>query len=204
MPGPHPLTAVLTVSNAVHRGDHEDWAGPAAAAVLADAGFPLAGVAVVPDERRAIVDAIRDAISADVRVVLVVGGVGIGPSEVTPEALGPLIGRRLDGVADEIRRRHVFSNALEAALSRPVAGIVQLDGRAPAFVAAGDGGSEGARDAAAVVALLGDAVIARVDGEDARTRVVGDERVRGAEPAFAALPEGRRGRRARHVGPDGD
>lgn len=200
MPGPHPLTAIPTVSNAVHRGEHEDWAGPAAAALLADAGLPLAGIAVVPDERRAIVDAVRDAISADVWVLVIVGGVGIGPSDLTPEALGPLIGRRLDGVADEIRRRRSFSDASAAALSRPVAGIVQLDGRAPAFIAAGDGSPEGARETAAVVAQLADAVIARVDGEDAgaHARVFGGESPHDAGDARPAITEARRGRRARH------
>ncbi len=51
--------AVLTVSDLGSRGEREDTAGPAVAAVLVEAGFEVAERALLPDDPDQIADQLR-------------------------------------------------------------------------------------------------------------------------------------------------
>lgn len=177
--------AVLTVSDGVSTGTREDRAGAVMARALADLGLEVRDRRVVPDEADAIGEAIRswcDGTGA-VDVVVTLGGTGLGPRDVTPEATTPLITRPAPGLAEALRHEGA-RHTLAAYLSRGVAG---LRGRTLVINVAGSEGA--ARDAAALFEqLLGHAAHVlrgggHEPGEGERAR-----RPAGADPSRPAEP----------------
>lgn len=115
--------AVLTVSDRSFRGERPDGAGPAAAEMLAEAGFQVAETAVVPDEREEIQAAlVRLADEKDVALVITSGGTGFAPRDVTPEATVAVCRRLAPGIPEAMRAASMQITP-RAMLSRAAAGI---------------------------------------------------------------------------------
>jgi molybdopterin adenylyltransferase len=94
--------AVLTVSDT--RTLDDDRSGATAIELLHGAGHELAARAIVKDNREAIRHQLRAWIDdAGVEVVIVTGGTGVTPRDVTPEALEPLITKRIPGFGELFR-----------------------------------------------------------------------------------------------------
>lgn len=110
---------VLVVSDRVSRGQAEDRSGALAARRLEEEGLAVDPVAVVPDELDQIARAVT---SCQADLLIVTGGTGLGPRDVTPEAVRPLLDKELPGVVTAI---HVHGQAgnPRAMLSRTVAGL---------------------------------------------------------------------------------
>src|SRR5699024_11473600 len=103
---PTPVIAkVITVSDRCHAGTQEDRSGPAGAGILRDNGMTVGEVEVVPDDVDEIRRAVSRAIEDGARFVLTTGGTGVGPRDVTPEALDPLIPIDIPGLAEIVRAR---------------------------------------------------------------------------------------------------
>src|SRR5262249_42564218 len=115
---------VLTISDSASLGKREDLSGPEAKRILQEAGFEVAAVEVLPDERAQIESRLRGASSDDYRLVVTSGGTGLSPRDVTPEATLAVIDRHVPGIA-ELMRLESFKVTSRAALSRAVAGIPQ-------------------------------------------------------------------------------
>jgi molybdopterin adenylyltransferase len=113
--------AVLTVSDGVMSGDRQDESGDTLAALLASEGYDVVR-RVVPDERAAIVSALRE-LADDARVVLTTGGTGMAPRDVTPEATAEVIERVVPGIAEAIRATS-RTKTPHALLSRGLAGVI--------------------------------------------------------------------------------
>jgi molybdopterin adenylyltransferase len=113
---------VITVSDSCSRGEREDLSGPAVTRVLRSAGFETIATLIVPDEQKAIEDALRTA-AAEARLVVTTGGTGIAARDVTPEATLSVCDRLLLGVAELMRAEGRRTTAL-AALSRGVCGTL--------------------------------------------------------------------------------
>ena len=114
---------VITVSDRASAGVTEDRSGPVAVSLLARHGVVASSPTVVPDERDAIAAAVIAGIASGADVVVLTGGTGIGPRDVTPEAVQPLLDKELAGLPEAIRaasRSHVAT----ADLSRLVAGTI--------------------------------------------------------------------------------
>lgn len=115
--------AIVTASDGVSHGTREDASGDALAQQLADAGFDLADRVVVPDDRDRIAGALRRlADDTGVDLVVVTGGTGFGPRDVTPEATEDVIDRRAPGLAEAMRAAGRASTPM-ADLSRATAGV---------------------------------------------------------------------------------
>jgi molybdenum cofactor synthesis domain-containing protein len=112
--------AVLTVSDGVSVGEREDRSGEALAGLLAADGYEVER-RVVPDEREAITEALRE-LSGSVQVVLTTGGTGFGPRDVTPEATAEVLDRSAPGIAEAIRADSI-ARTPHGLLSRGVAGV---------------------------------------------------------------------------------
>ena len=114
--------AVLTVSDS--RSREEDSSGDYLAAALQAAGHRLAERALLPNDRyalRALVS--RWIAEPDVQVVLVNGGTGFYEHNQTPEALGVLFDRQIEGFG-ELFRQLSFEELGSASLqSRALAGL---------------------------------------------------------------------------------
>jgi molybdopterin adenylyltransferase len=113
--------AVLTVSDGVSAGEREDRSGELLAELLAGEGYEVER-RVVPDERAAITEAIRD-LASSARLVLTTGGTGMGPRDVTPEATVSVLDRPAPGIAEAIRADSIAKTP-HGLLSRGFAGVV--------------------------------------------------------------------------------
>ncbi|MGC5615361.1 MogA/MoaB family molybdenum cofactor biosynthesis protein [Georgenia sp. Z1491] len=144
--------AVITVSDRCHAGTQEDRSGPLARDLLAAEGMVADEAVVVPDEIDAIQGAVRAALEAGARLVLTTGGTGVGPRDVTPEAVAPLLALDLPGVAEQVRARGLASTP-HSVIARGVVGLTDR-GERGALVVTAPGSTGGVRDTVAVVAPL--------------------------------------------------
>ncbi len=110
---------MIVCSDSVAAGLTEDTTGPLLVAGLRDLGCEVDSPTVVPDEVSAITGAI-DAGAAE--VIVCTGGTGLGPRDVTPDAVLPLIDRELPGFGEAFRALGRTQTPL-ADLSRAVAGM---------------------------------------------------------------------------------
>ncbi len=94
--------AVVTVSDSAANGQASDDSGPLAGTVLSDAGWQVVEQVVVADEPAVITNTISR-LAATVDLVVTTGGTGIGPRDVTPEAITQLDVRHLPGIGERIR-----------------------------------------------------------------------------------------------------
>lgn len=96
---------VVTCSDRASADPGLDRSGPVAVELLRRAGFDPALPVVVPDDRDVIAETIRRVIGEGSRVVVSTGGTGIGPRDVTPEAVAALAGKALPGFGEAMRAR---------------------------------------------------------------------------------------------------
>ncbi len=116
---PEALTALVVVcSDTISQGRGEDKAGKTIISKLEGMGIRGA-IKIIPDEPEQIISALENAGSD---LVIFTGGTGVGPRDVTPETIEPLMDIRLKGVEEQMRsfgqQRMPF-----AMLSRSIAGI---------------------------------------------------------------------------------
>ena len=118
-----PRAILITVSDSVSRGEREDLSGPAARGVLEPMGFEVVGIEIVPDEFEQIRTKLLQVCQIeDIDLALTVGGTGLGPRDVTPEATLAVIEREVPGLPELMRSEGRKSTPL-AALSRARSGI---------------------------------------------------------------------------------
>lgn len=112
---------VLTASDRGAAGERDDASGAAVAARLVKLGFEVERHAV-PDDQATIESALRAAAGRH-SLVVTVGGTGLTPRDVTPQATLAVIDYEVPGLAEAMRaegRRHTPM----ADLSRAVAGVL--------------------------------------------------------------------------------
>ena len=111
---------IITISDRASEGVYDDLSGPALKAAAEGYGWHVLAQAVVADDKGEIQRAVRDQISHGCRLILTTGGTGVGPRDVTPEAVREIGGRELPGFG-EVMRRESFKVNSNAILSRSLA-----------------------------------------------------------------------------------
>ena len=114
--------AIVTASDT--RTPLDDASGDALAHGLAAAGIALVDRRIVRDEVLALTQAIRAGLAAGADAVLVTGGTGVSPRDVTPEALEALGARPLPGFGELFRWLSFIEIGPAAMLSRATAGTL--------------------------------------------------------------------------------
>ncbi len=128
---------IVTVSDRASAGIYADEGGPAIrdyfARVLTSPWIPV--VRLVPDDRKAIADALIELADREgCCLIVTTGGTGPAPRDVTPEATGDVVEKPLPGFG-ELMRQVSLAKVPTAILSRQTAGIrgrsliVNLPGR---------------------------------------------------------------------------
>lgn len=120
---------VITVSDS--RTEADDTSGDRIAELLGGTGHPLARLARlvrrawVADDVAAIRKALREMLaSSEVDVVVLTGGTGFSPRDVTLEAVTPLFERPIEGFGELFRALSYQEIGAAAMLSRAGAGLV--------------------------------------------------------------------------------
>jgi molybdenum cofactor synthesis domain-containing protein len=151
---------VITVSDRSHGGLRHDESGPLLAGLLAELGFAVAEVVVVPDEMAEIEAALRSAIADRFDLVATTGGTGFAPRDVTPEATRALLDREAPGLAEALRlfNRDKVPTTI---LSRAVAGVA-----GSTIVVNLPGSPSGVRDGVAVLEPVIGHAITQLRGGD--------------------------------------
>lgn len=122
---PRPVgVAIVTVSDT--RRGAEDTSGATAERLCLHAGFVVPRRAWVRDDVAAIRRALRAALArADVDAVVLTGGTGVAPRDVTPEAVEGLLERPLPGFGERFRALSWDTVGTAAWLSRAGAGVAR-------------------------------------------------------------------------------
>jgi molybdenum cofactor biosynthesis protein B len=114
--------ALITVSDT--RAARDDVSGRALADLARAAGHRVESTGIVPDDVAAIRRAVRQALILDgVDVVVLTGGTGFSPRDVTLEAVGPLLERPIEGFGELFRMLSYQQVGSAAMLSRAAAGL---------------------------------------------------------------------------------
>ena len=116
--------AVVTLSDRASRGEYEDKSGPVLRQGLQLLGGDVQNVAVLADGIEPLASHLRALARRGIRLCLCTGGTGLGPYDLTPEALRLVAGRRVEGLAEMIRSQSA-QHTPWAWLSR--AEVVQVD-----------------------------------------------------------------------------
>jgi molybdenum cofactor synthesis domain-containing protein len=109
------------VSTRAAAGVYTDEAGPAVAAALAEAGYAVGDIRVVPDGHGLVATEIRAACE-DADLVITTGGTGLHPKDETPDATLDVVEREIPGIAEAMRAASLRVTPM-AMLSRAVAGV---------------------------------------------------------------------------------
>jgi molybdenum cofactor synthesis domain-containing protein len=151
---------VVTCSNRSASGERHDDSGELVASLFADAGHEVVSRTIVPDDVSTIRAAILAAIEAGAVAVVTTGGTGLTPTDVTPEAVRPMLDREVPGLADAIRMvsRETVPTSV---LSRGVAGSIGMT-----LVVTLPGSPGGVRDGMAVLLPVLEHAIDQLGGGD--------------------------------------
>jgi molybdenum cofactor biosynthesis protein MoaC len=114
---------ILVCSDTLAAGQGTDRSGEVIREKLVQLGITVAEKRIVADEVGALQTAVRDFVAQGVDLLLVTGGTGLSPRDVTPEALEPLLDRRIPGVEEAIRS-YGQQRLATAMLSRSLAGQI--------------------------------------------------------------------------------
>jgi molybdenum cofactor synthesis domain-containing protein len=154
--------AVITCSNRSANGERADDSGELLAQSLRDAGHDVVHRVIVPDDVERIQLAIRHSLDAGARLVLTTGGTGLTPTDVTPEAVTPLLDKQIPGIAEALRQAD-RERVPTSVLSRGVAGSIGT-----ALVVTLPGSPGGVRDGVRLLLPLVEHAVDQLGGGDHR------------------------------------
>jgi molybdopterin adenylyltransferase len=116
---------IITISDRASAGDYKDLGGPALKEAAQNAGWQVLCEAIVPDDSARIQETVRSFSQQGCGLILATGGTGVGPRDVTPEAIRAIMRAELPGFG-EVMRAQSMKITPNAILSRSLAAIVDL------------------------------------------------------------------------------
>lgn len=118
-----PVCAVLVCSDSSARGEREDKSGKLISAMLQNAKAKVLHYKVLPDDKVAIQEQIKQWVRQDVQFIFTTGGTGLGPRDNTINAVREILERDADGISEAMHSFGQMRTPL-AMMSRSVAGSI--------------------------------------------------------------------------------
>jgi molybdenum cofactor synthesis domain-containing protein len=109
--------SIIVSSDRAHSGAYQDKSGPAASAWLSEHEYKVDSVHIVPDEREALARAVLNQVELKTPLIIISGGTGLGPRDVTPQVLDELCDYNIPGFGEMLRFQSL-KYSLNAYLSR--------------------------------------------------------------------------------------
>ena len=114
--------AILVCSDSTAAGEREDRSGKVISEILTQYSMEVFEYKIVPDDEEAIREQVSKWVDEAIPFVFTTGGTGLGPRDVTVEALEGYIDRKVEGIG-EAMRAYGQERTLKAMLSRSFAGV---------------------------------------------------------------------------------
>jgi len=124
----HLRIRIITLSDRASRGDYADRSGPAINEALqqhfATGRWRISvETRLLPDDADRLRQELAACVTGKMDLVFTTGGTGIGPRDITPETIRPLLDKEIPGVMEFIRMK--YGQTLPSALlSRAIAGVM--------------------------------------------------------------------------------
>jgi molybdenum cofactor synthesis domain-containing protein len=119
---------IITLSDRASDGEYEDKSGPLLKHMtqeyfLGDRRDTVVQTSIIPDEPGELEKLIRRYIQEGADIIFTTGGTGIGPRDITPDVIRPMLNKEIPGIMEMIRVKYgmQFPNAL---ISRSIAGVI--------------------------------------------------------------------------------
>jgi molybdenum cofactor biosynthesis protein B len=121
---------IVTVSTSRYAKKEEgesytDEAGEVAASEVKKAGHEVSYRRLVSDDRAMIRREVKGFLSGDEDVLLLAGGTGLSPRDITVETVRPFFEKELEGFGELVRRLGYDDIGSAAALTRATAGVAK-------------------------------------------------------------------------------
>jgi len=117
------LVGILTISDKGSKGDRIDMSGRVIKEIVEEKlEARVEKYEVVPDEKKAIIEKLKEMVNNGIDLIFTTGGTGLSPRDVTPEATREVIDKEVPGIEETMRMKGLEKTP-HSMLSRGVAGI---------------------------------------------------------------------------------
>jgi len=116
--------AVIVCSDSISKDPAKDTTGKAIVDKLTEFNLSVGDCEIIADEIPEIQGKLKHLSGEGYQLVVVAGGTGVSPRDVTPEAIGPLLDKQIPGIM-EAARSYGQQRTPFAMLSRGVAGFIK-------------------------------------------------------------------------------